>query len=145
MTASSAMLAACMSSVVLGSFMCSLVVLCRKFGLDPGRSYHNLAHCSDSHTTRYRQYCPTNSSMSRRPSNPPSTRSRIISQHCPDQDTLSSHHDHRPSRSCCRLGCCDKPQSSSESPPLGGLGSSLRCDGHQLWYRNCAGSIRKPI
>ncbi|KAJ7063623.1 Mg transporter [Mycena amicta] len=33
--ASSAMAAACMSSVLLGSFMCTLVVACRHFGLDP--------------------------------------------------------------------------------------------------------------
>lgn len=33
---SSAMSAACLSAVVLGSFMCFLVVLCRKLGRDPG-------------------------------------------------------------------------------------------------------------
>lgn len=36
MTASSAMSAACLSSILLGSFMCGLVLLCRRFGLDPG-------------------------------------------------------------------------------------------------------------
>jgi hypothetical protein len=30
------MLAACLSSLLLGSFMCGLVVVCRRFGLDPG-------------------------------------------------------------------------------------------------------------
>ncbi|KAI0093837.1 hypothetical protein BDY19DRAFT_989371 [Irpex rosettiformis] len=44
-TASSAMLAACMSSVILGSFMCSLVVLCRKFGLDPDNIAPPIAAC----------------------------------------------------------------------------------------------------
>lgn len=38
MTASSAMSAACLSSVLLGSFMCGLVVACRKLGFDPGMS-----------------------------------------------------------------------------------------------------------
>ena len=36
MVASTAMSAACLSSIVLGSFMCGLVVLCRKYGRDPG-------------------------------------------------------------------------------------------------------------
>ncbi|KAI0699660.1 hypothetical protein BC835DRAFT_1405045 [Cytidiella melzeri] len=44
-TASSAMLAACMSSVLLGSFMCMLVVLCRKFGLDPDNIAPPVAAC----------------------------------------------------------------------------------------------------
>ncbi|KAH9961157.1 hypothetical protein BGW80DRAFT_1360240 [Lactifluus volemus] len=34
--ASTSMSAACLSAIVLGSFVCFLVVLCRKFGLDPG-------------------------------------------------------------------------------------------------------------
>jgi hypothetical protein len=34
--ASTAMSATCLSSIVLGSFMCFLVVLCRKLGRDPG-------------------------------------------------------------------------------------------------------------
>jgi len=33
---SSAMSAACLSAILLGSFMCFLVVLCRKLGRDPG-------------------------------------------------------------------------------------------------------------
>lgn len=32
------MLAACLSSALLGSFMCTLIVLCRRYGLDPGKS-----------------------------------------------------------------------------------------------------------
>ncbi|KAI0345011.1 hypothetical protein BDW22DRAFT_1325659 [Trametopsis cervina] len=44
-TASSAMLAACMSSVLLGSFMCGLVILCRKFGLDPDNIAPPVAAC----------------------------------------------------------------------------------------------------
>lgn len=36
MTAASAMTAACLSSLLLGSFMCMLILLCRKFGRDPG-------------------------------------------------------------------------------------------------------------
>lgn len=38
MVASTAMSAACLSSIILGSFMCGLIVLCRRFGRDPGRS-----------------------------------------------------------------------------------------------------------
>jgi solute carrier family 41 len=34
--ASTAMSAACLSAILLGSFMCFLVVLCRKLGRDPG-------------------------------------------------------------------------------------------------------------
>lgn len=37
MVASTAMSAACLSSILLGSFMCGLIVVCRKFGRDPGR------------------------------------------------------------------------------------------------------------
>ena len=39
MVAASSMLSACMASVILGSFMCFLVVLCRRFGRDPGPCY----------------------------------------------------------------------------------------------------------
>ena len=42
MVAASAMCAACVSSVLLGSFMCTLVVVCRHFGLDPGTPYEHL-------------------------------------------------------------------------------------------------------
>ncbi|KAF8894844.1 hypothetical protein BD779DRAFT_1669289 [Infundibulicybe gibba] len=35
MLASTAMSAACLSSLILGSFMCGLIVVCRKFGRDP--------------------------------------------------------------------------------------------------------------
>lgn len=45
MTASSAMSAACLSSVFLGSFMCTLVVLCRRFGLDPDNIAPPIASC----------------------------------------------------------------------------------------------------
>ncbi|KAI0078969.1 hypothetical protein K474DRAFT_1738766 [Panus rudis PR-1116 ss-1] len=45
MTASSAMSAACLSSIFLGSFMCTLVVLCRKFGLDPDNVAPPVASC----------------------------------------------------------------------------------------------------
>lgn len=37
MVASTAMTAACLSSLLLGTFMCTLIVLCRKFGRDPGK------------------------------------------------------------------------------------------------------------
>lgn len=36
LTASSAMLSACLSSIILGSFMSGLIVVCLKLGLDPG-------------------------------------------------------------------------------------------------------------
>jgi hypothetical protein len=36
MVAASAMSATCLSSAVLGSFMCTLVLGCHKYGLDPG-------------------------------------------------------------------------------------------------------------
>lgn len=42
MVAASSMLSTCIASIILGSFMCFLVVLCRRYGRDPG-SYH---HCS---------------------------------------------------------------------------------------------------
>ncbi|GJE88059.1 magnesium transporter [Phanerochaete sordida] len=45
LTASSSMLAACLSSALLGSFMCTLVVLCRKFGLDPDNIAPPVAAC----------------------------------------------------------------------------------------------------
>ncbi|EKM56073.1 uncharacterized protein PHACADRAFT_95235 [Phanerochaete carnosa HHB-10118-sp] len=45
LTASSTMLAACLSSALLGSFMCALVVLCRKFGLDPDNIAPPVAAC----------------------------------------------------------------------------------------------------
>ncbi|KAI1791516.1 hypothetical protein LXA43DRAFT_1010590 [Ganoderma leucocontextum] len=45
MVASSAMCAACLSSVLLGSFMCGLVVLCRNFGLDPDNIAPPIAAC----------------------------------------------------------------------------------------------------
>ncbi|KAI0668399.1 hypothetical protein C8Q78DRAFT_979705 [Trametes maxima] len=43
--ASSAMCAACLSSVLLGSFMCMLVVVCRHFGLDPDNIAPPVAAC----------------------------------------------------------------------------------------------------
>jgi len=45
MTASSAMASACLSSVILGSFMCTLVVVCRKLGLDPDNIAPPIASC----------------------------------------------------------------------------------------------------
>ena len=36
MFASTVMSAACLSGLILGSFMCTLIVLCRKFNCDPG-------------------------------------------------------------------------------------------------------------
>lgn len=36
MVAATAMAATCLSSLLLGSFMCGLVVVCRNLGLDPG-------------------------------------------------------------------------------------------------------------
>ncbi|KAJ7215307.1 hypothetical protein B0H12DRAFT_1194589 [Mycena haematopus] len=45
MVASSAMTAACLSSLLLGSFMCGLVVLCRRFGLDPDNIAPPIASC----------------------------------------------------------------------------------------------------
>ncbi|CAL1703257.1 unnamed protein product [Somion occarium] len=45
MTASSAMSAACLSSILLGSFMCGLVLLCRRFGLDPDNIAPPVASC----------------------------------------------------------------------------------------------------
>ena len=36
MVASTGMASACLSSLILGSFMCTLVVFCRKFSLNPG-------------------------------------------------------------------------------------------------------------
>jgi solute carrier family 41 len=45
MVASTAMCAACLSSIVLGSFMCTLVVTCRKLGLDPDNIAPPIASC----------------------------------------------------------------------------------------------------
>ncbi|EJF62723.1 hypothetical protein DICSQDRAFT_58022 [Dichomitus squalens LYAD-421 SS1] len=45
MVASSAMCAACLSSILLGSFMCGLVVLCRRLGLDPDNIAPPVAAC----------------------------------------------------------------------------------------------------
>ncbi|KAI0806786.1 hypothetical protein C8Q74DRAFT_1453140 [Fomes fomentarius] len=45
MVASSAMCAACLSSVLLGSFMCGLVLLCRRVGLDPDNIAPPIAAC----------------------------------------------------------------------------------------------------
>ncbi|KAF7323489.1 Mg transporter [Mycena chlorophos] len=43
--ASSAMAAACASSLILGSFMCALVVVCLRFGLDPDNIAPPIASC----------------------------------------------------------------------------------------------------
>ncbi|RDX52887.1 hypothetical protein OH76DRAFT_1470326 [Lentinus brumalis] len=45
MVTSAAMCSACLSSILLGSFMCGLVVLCRKFGLDPDNIAPPVAAC----------------------------------------------------------------------------------------------------
>ncbi|KAJ7144974.1 solute carrier family 41 member 1 [Mycena crocata] len=45
MVASTAMTAACISSLLLGSFMCGLVVLCRRFGRDPDNIAPPIASC----------------------------------------------------------------------------------------------------
>ncbi|OSD02084.1 hypothetical protein PYCCODRAFT_1435762 [Trametes coccinea BRFM310] len=45
LVAASAMCAACASSVLLGSFMCTLVVVCRHFGLDPDNIAPPVAAC----------------------------------------------------------------------------------------------------
>ncbi|KAF9228853.1 solute carrier family 41 member 1 [Gyrodon lividus] len=45
MVASSAMLSACMSSIVLGSFMCALIVMCRRYGRDPDNIAPPVASC----------------------------------------------------------------------------------------------------
>lgn len=37
MVASAAMCSCALSGVFLGSFMCTLIVLCRRWGLDPGK------------------------------------------------------------------------------------------------------------
>ncbi|KAI6143916.1 Mg transporter [Pisolithus tinctorius] len=45
MVASSAMMSACLSSILLGSFMCALIVACRRFGLDPDNIAPPVASC----------------------------------------------------------------------------------------------------
>ncbi|KAF5365558.1 hypothetical protein D9757_010905 [Collybiopsis confluens] len=45
MVVSTAMTAACLSSLILGSFMCSLIVLCRKYGRDPDNIAPPIASC----------------------------------------------------------------------------------------------------
>ncbi|KAJ6457064.1 Mg transporter [Mycena vitilis] len=45
MVASTAMTAACLSSLILGSFMCGLVLLCRRFGRDPDNIAPPIAAC----------------------------------------------------------------------------------------------------
>ncbi|KAH7890087.1 Mg transporter [Phlebopus sp. FC_14] len=45
MVASSAMLSACTSSILLGSFMCALIVLCRRYGRDPDNIAPPVASC----------------------------------------------------------------------------------------------------
>ncbi|KAI6017533.1 hypothetical protein BKA83DRAFT_4320801 [Pisolithus microcarpus] len=45
MVASSAMMSACLSSVLLGFFMCALIVACRRFGLDPDNIAPPVASC----------------------------------------------------------------------------------------------------
>ncbi|KAF9464530.1 solute carrier family 41 member 1 [Collybia nuda] len=45
MIASTSMTAACLSSITLGSFMCMLIVLCRKFGRDPDNIAPPVASC----------------------------------------------------------------------------------------------------
>ncbi|KAI6021150.1 Mg transporter [Pisolithus marmoratus] len=45
MVVSSAMMSACLSSILLGSFMCALVVACRRFGLDPDNIAPPVASC----------------------------------------------------------------------------------------------------
>lgn len=50
MVAASAMLTACIASILLGSFMCFIVVLCRRYGRDPGL-YYFLSLSSSSNRT----------------------------------------------------------------------------------------------
>ncbi|EIN07878.1 Mg transporter [Punctularia strigosozonata HHB-11173 SS5] len=45
MVTSTSMSAACLSSLILGSFMCGLVVLCRRFGRDPDNIAPPIAAC----------------------------------------------------------------------------------------------------
>ncbi|KAH9948139.1 hypothetical protein B0H21DRAFT_265446 [Amylocystis lapponica] len=45
MVASAAMTSTCISSMILGIFMCTLIVLCRKFGLDPDNIAPPMAAC----------------------------------------------------------------------------------------------------
>ena len=45
MVACSSMTAACLSGLLLGSFMCTLVVLCRKYNLDPDNIAPAVASC----------------------------------------------------------------------------------------------------
>ncbi|ETW85141.1 Mg2+ transporter-E [Heterobasidion irregulare TC 32-1] len=45
MVASTAMSATCLSAIVLGSFMCGLIVICRKFGRDPDNIAPPVASC----------------------------------------------------------------------------------------------------
>ncbi|KIJ63361.1 hypothetical protein HYDPIDRAFT_113350 [Hydnomerulius pinastri MD-312] len=45
MVASSAMLSACMSSILLGSFMCALIIICRRYGRDPDNIAPPVASC----------------------------------------------------------------------------------------------------
>lgn len=45
MVASTAMSAACLSGLILGSFMCTLIVLCRKFNRDPDNIAPPVASC----------------------------------------------------------------------------------------------------
>ncbi|KAG2073486.1 hypothetical protein BDR04DRAFT_1050215 [Suillus decipiens] len=45
MVASSAMMSACFSSIILGSFMCFLVIICRRYGRDPDNIAPPIASC----------------------------------------------------------------------------------------------------
>ncbi|KAF8901826.1 hypothetical protein CPB85DRAFT_120765 [Mucidula mucida] len=45
MVSSTAMSSACLSSIILGSFMCGLIVLCRRYGRDPDNIAPPVASC----------------------------------------------------------------------------------------------------
>lgn len=144
MVAATSMTAACLSSIILGSFMCALVVICRKFGRDPG-SPHSFHLQRQTHQL-YRQHCAPNSVMPGGPHNPMSPGRRCCDLHTMHQRAYHPHHNHTSTlRRRNWLDPCNIEKSACKTVAHARMVSTIRCHDHQQRDGPCLGSLRQPL
>lgn len=146
MVAASSMSAACLSSALLGSFMCALVLGCHKYSLDPGEQIlcgPNLVTNIDF-VSLYdlRQYRSSDCIMFGRSHNALSSYGGVIPLHQPPSSTFYLRHNYRRNiRRCNRLGRPHQQKPACKTSPPGRLVTAFRGHDYKQWYRSCFGFV----
>lgn len=148
--AASSMSAACLSSALLGSFMCALVLLCHKYGLDPGEQ----TLCGSSLDTNIdfapvcdtRQHRSSSCVLFRRPRHTLSSYGGIIPLHQPSSRTFHPCNNYcRNIRRRNRLGRPRQQKPACKTSPSRRLVASFRGHDHKQRYRSCLRYVCWPV